>query len=142
MQPSDLVELEQIRQLKARYFRLLDQRRWAEWADVFTEDIVATLQAVKREIRYEGRDNLVQNISAFLADAVTVHHGHMPELELTGPDTARGIWSMFDIVRKPETTLHGYGHYEEEYVKQDGTWRIKTLHLTRLHTELLPTASP
>jgi hypothetical protein len=26
-------------------------------------------------------------------------------------------------------------------VKQDGTWRIKTLRLTRLHTELLATAA-
>ncbi|MGB6766333.1 MAG: DUF4440 domain-containing protein, partial [Mycobacterium sp.] len=27
--------------------------------------------------------------------------------------------------------LHGAGHYRETYEKQDGTWRIKTLHLTR-----------
>jgi uncharacterized protein (TIGR02246 family) len=141
MQPSDLMELEQIKQLKARYFRLIDTRRWAEWADLFTEDVVATFQTVSRDTRFEGRPALVQGVKTFLADAVTVHHGHMPELELTGPATAHGIWAMYDIVRKPETTLHGYGHYEEDYVKQDGTWRIKTLRLTRLHTELLATAA-
>ena len=27
--------------------------------------------------------------------------------------------------------LHGAGHYRETYEKQDGSWRIKTLHLTR-----------
>ena len=32
MTPDDLVEIEQIRQLKARYFRLMDQKKWDEWA--------------------------------------------------------------------------------------------------------------
>ena len=40
MTPEDLVEIERIKQLKARYFQLMDQKRWDEWADVFTEDVV------------------------------------------------------------------------------------------------------
>ena len=31
MNSEDLVEIEHIRQLKARYFRLMDQKRWNEW---------------------------------------------------------------------------------------------------------------
>ncbi|MGE0309294.1 MAG: nuclear transport factor 2 family protein, partial [Acidimicrobiia bacterium] len=31
-------ELEALRVLKARYFRLMDLKQWDEWADVFTED--------------------------------------------------------------------------------------------------------
>lgn len=31
----------------------------------------------------------------------TVHHGHMPEIDITGPDTARGTWAMFDYVEWP-----------------------------------------
>jgi hypothetical protein len=27
--------------------------------------------------------------------------------------------------------LHGAGHYHETYEKQDGSWRINGLHLTR-----------
>ena len=38
MTPEDLVEIEQIRQLKARYFHLMDQKRWDEWEQVFCED--------------------------------------------------------------------------------------------------------
>ena len=34
-----------------------------------------------------------------LQDVVTVHHGHMPEIELTSPTTARGIWAMEDMLR-------------------------------------------
>ena len=141
MEPGDLVEIEQIKQLKARYFRLMDQRRWQEWEDVFTEDIVAVFQVVKRETRYEGRKALVDAVKEMMADAVSVHHGHMPVIELTGPTTARAIWSMFDMVRKPKTILRGEGHYEEEYVKENGAWKIKFLRLTRLHAEITPNES-
>ena len=37
-----------------------------------------------------------------LQDVVTVHHGHMPEIELTSPTTARGIWAMEDMLRYPD----------------------------------------
>ena len=46
--------------------------------------------------------------------------------------TATAIWAMEDwIVFGDGRELHGAGHYHETYEKQDGTWRIKTLHLTR-----------
>ena len=34
-----------------------------------------------------------------LASAVTVHHGHMPEIALLGPDRATGIWAMMVFSR-------------------------------------------
>ena len=47
----------------------------------------------------------------------------MPEIEITGDGTARGIWAMFDYVEwdqrrsGPRVGLEGYGHYREEYKK-------------------------
>ena len=38
MDPARLAELEEIKQLKARYFRLMDTKQWKEYGDVFTED--------------------------------------------------------------------------------------------------------
>ena len=74
-----------------------------------------------------------------LAEAVTVHHGHMPEIMLTGPDTARGIWAMEDVVEFPDGhKLSGFGHYHETYVRVGSDWRIATLHLTRLRVDLTP----
>ena len=50
-----------------------------------------------------------------------MHHGHMPEITLTSPTTASGIWSMEDMLRYGDgTELHGYGHYHETYEKVDG----------------------
>ncbi|MBC8188544.1 MAG: nuclear transport factor 2 family protein, partial [Proteobacteria bacterium] len=77
----------------------------------------------------------------FLADVLTVHHGHMPEIEITGPDTASGIWSMVDIVQLG-AGFKGYGHYHDEYRKQEGGWRIARMRLTRLLIEPGNDATP
>lgn len=35
---AQLREIEQIKQLKVRYFRLLDSKQWVAWSETFTED--------------------------------------------------------------------------------------------------------
>ena len=84
------------------------------------------------------------NIMAFIRNAVlelvTVHHGHMPEIEILSPSSAKGIWAMEDILKWPEAaavkTLHGYGHYHETYRKTADGWRIETSKLTRLRVDI------
>ncbi len=132
-----LEEIEAIKQLKARYFRLMDTKQWDQWGDVFTEDAIVAASPRPEEI-YDGRANIVRSVSTVLRDATTVHHGHMPEIALTGPDTATGVWAMYDFVDLPQLVLHGWGHYHEEYVKQDGAWRIRRLRLTRLKLDITP----
>jgi uncharacterized protein (TIGR02246 family) len=140
MDADALAATEEIKQLKARYFRLMDTKQWEDWADVFTEDLDAWIEGYSDAS--VGRDAFVSSVSAMLADALTVHHGHMPEIEVTGPQTARGIWAMFDYVKftSPErqVELKGYGHYHEEYRKgADGRWRISSLKLHRLRVDYI-----
>lgn len=136
-----LRDLEEIRTLKARYFRHMDERRWDEWALVFTRD--ARMEVPEAAMEVDGRDAIVAAVSGALEGTRTVHHGHMPELELTGPDTARGVWAMEDYVEFPagpdgtRVGLRGYGHYHEEYVREDGAWRIARLRLERLRIDPL-----
>lgn len=69
----------------------------------------------------------------------TVHQVHAPpEIELTSPTTASGIWALNDVVRLAPggVNLAGYGHYHETYEKADGRWRIKTSTLTRLREDV------
>jgi len=134
---AGLVEIEAIKQLKARYFRLMDTRQWDAWQDVFTEDASLKWGPADDHVMH-GRAAIRAGVSAALEGATTVHHGHMPEIELLAPDRARGIWAMFDRVDHPKYLLVGFGHYHEQYVKRDGAWRIARLELTRLHEERTP----
>jgi hypothetical protein len=139
-----LEAIEQIKQLKARYFRLMDQRRWDEWREVFTEDVTAFYHMTPSNrpddalppLRCNGRKEVVAKVSGILSPGISIHQGYMPEIEITSPTTARGIWAMFDYLRLPDFTYQGYGHYEETYVKEAGSWKLKTILLTRLHYEM------
>ncbi len=131
-------EIEAIKRLKARYFRTLDTKDWGGLLSVFVPDVVIDVTADGGSAA-EGAAGFVSTLEQLLADVITVHHGHMPEIELTSATTATGIWAMEDHLWWPEGTpvrhLHGYGHYHETYTKMPGGWRIGSLRLTRLHRE-------
>jgi hypothetical protein len=125
-------EIERIKELKARYFRLLDTHQWPELANVFTSDVQFDIDS-NQHMEFTGRDPFIANVSSVLAGVKHVHHGHMPEIALTGTHAAAGIWAMYDHLIYPDRIVHGYGHYHETYrLEADGEWRIATLRLTRL----------
>jgi hypothetical protein len=133
-------DIEAIKQLKARYFRLMDSKQWLPFSQVFSDDIVVDVSQDKHapgdSIR--GRADVVDFIRKAVGKAITVHHGHMPEIELLSSTEARGIWAMFDYVEfKPSRGIRGYGHYHEEYRKEGGKWYISKLKLTRLRVDPL-----
>ena len=138
-----LLAIEEIGRLKASYFRCLDTNDWACIETLFAPDGTAVYN-VEGSGDLGTPDNPVTgpaNIAAFIQNGVehltTVHHGHMPEIEITSPTTATGIWAMMDILQIPdgENTLVGWGHYHETYERIDGRWHIKTLRLTRLRVD-------
>ena len=134
------LELESIKQLKARYFRCMDTKDWEGWRRVFTEDAslefdlaVSTLGRPGQPApKLVGRDAILAYVSEAFATNQTVHHGHMPEIELLSETRARGVWAMEDIVDDGDRVVHGYGHYHETYEKVGGDWRIASVHLTRI----------
>jgi hypothetical protein len=129
-------DIEAIKQLKARYFRTMDTKDWDGMRDVFAGDVVIDVTGSGGAV-VSGADEFMEFLRPVLDDVVTVHHGHMPEIELTSPTTERGIWAMEDMLRYADgNELHGYGHYHETYEKVGGTWRIKTLTLTRLRMDM------
>ncbi len=48
------------------------------------------------------RPQIRQFVEGSVGPVVTVHHGHMPEIEITSPTTASGIWAMQDFLKMPE----------------------------------------
>jgi len=133
--PEDLVEIEEIKILKARYFRLMDQKRWDEFAELFTQDCEQSWQSSPGEepAGAKGREEVVTFIRQSLAQMRSTHHGHMPEIELTGPDSAVGIWALYDhCTEAGEPIFDGAGYYRDEYEKREGRWLIRS---TRLEAE-------
>jgi hypothetical protein len=133
----DTDDLEQIRQLKARYFRTMDTKDWDGMRQVFADDVVMDTTEAGGGLVH-GADEFIASLREILDGAVTVHQGHMPEIDLTSATTATGIWALNDIVIWPNgTRLDGYGHYHETYEKGLDGWSIKTSKLTRLHSDLV-----
>jgi hypothetical protein len=133
---TTLLELESIKQLKARYCRLLDSKDWAAWRGIFTDDFVSDTSEAGGKV-IEGADDFVAFTRKSLRNQATAHQVHAPEVTLTSPTTARGVWALEDVVRlAPGVNLRGYGHYHETYEKADGRWYIKSSKLTRLREDV------
>lgn len=135
-----LVAIEAIKQLKARYFRCMDTKDWAGFAGVFSDDAVMDMSQETGEV-IEGGGQVIADYVRNAVDPVeTVHHGHMPEIDVTSPTTATGVWAMMDVLRWPAGGPMGemvaYGHYHESYEKRDGEWKITRLLLTRLRRDV------
>jgi hypothetical protein len=131
-----LLEIEAIKQLKARYCRYLDTKDWDAWRGLFSDDFLSdTSLAGGKVIR--GADEFVAFTRKGLRSQATVHQVHAPEIELTSPTTASGVWALEDVVRfGPGVNLRGYGHYTETYQKVAGRWLITSSTLTRLREDV------
>lgn len=142
-----LLAIEEIKQLKARYFRFVDTKDWEAYRSVFADDVVVDVSASVPNGLVTGGDAAVELARRSLAgDVTSVHHGHCPEIEIVSLTQARGIWAMEDRLSWgaasafPGQTMHGMGHYTETYEKTD-RWRIKTMKLTRLRCDFQPGGS-
>ncbi|MFM8238617.1 MAG: nuclear transport factor 2 family protein [Actinomycetota bacterium] len=140
MTPADLVEIELLKRLKYRYARCLDLKLWSEIGECFTDDAVAAYSG--GNYAFEGRDAIVAFLQRSMG-AETFHSSHKmhhPEIDLTGPDTARGVWALDDVVVMTdfELTIRGCSFYEDDYVKQDGVWRISRTGYRRVFEEIQP----
>jgi hypothetical protein len=136
-----LAAIEEIKQLKARYFWGYDHKDWEFWRDqVWAPD--ARLEVPEMNTTVEPRETMIAWVAKQALGQVSVHHGHMPIIEITSDSTATGIWAMEDrLYHSKEHLLNGdtsfvigFGHYHETYVKLDIGWRIRSTRLTRLRT--------
>ena len=147
---EQLKAVEEIRTVKARYFRGVDTADSELVRGILAEDCVLDYMGCCTDPA-TGRDflpamNVVMRGSAGwsstglrAAGIVSVHHSHNGEVEVTGETEASAIWSMTDRLFMPAgaayAVMTGYGYYHETYEKIGGTWKIKTLRIQRLRVE-------
>src|SRR3954447_10987324 len=127
----DLAALEEIRQLKYRYLRCIDLKRWDEIGDTFTAGATASYGTPAlggKPIDLAGRDEIVAFLRGNLGpEIITVHFASQPEISVEG-DTAAGTWCFEDTVIATEfrIVIRGAAFYEDRYARdgQDRKWRI------------------
>jgi hypothetical protein len=136
MEQLFLEDIERIKRLKYRYWRAIDMGDIEAARDLLTEDIKVDYVGGSYRWCIEGREPFLQAIAqAFNATAVSVHTGHHPEIDVLTETTARGIWYLTDtFISLPENIVtEGSALYRDEYVKQDGIWRIRVSTYERIY---------
>ncbi len=143
MDLADLVEIEAIKRVKYRYLRCLDQKLWDELDEVLTEDCVADYSGGK--YHFEGREAIVEFLRGAMGAETfhSAHRVHHPEIDLTGPTTAVGVWAMDDVVVMTDwdLTIRGAAFYGDEYRKVGDRWLIGATGYKRTYEELVPRVS-
>ena len=128
---ADLASLEAIRRLMAIYAQLLDSKRIAEWAELFTEDAVFSVWGQT----WRGRDAIAAGIGGMQPEAPGKHVILTPVIDLVGPGRAL-VWtdlSAFSSASVPsrgaasagiaapgEISIATIGRYHDEVVEQGG----------------------
>ncbi len=141
---EQLLAIEDIRAVKARYCRMLDTKDWDGFAALFTEDAVMDVSQDTGNPPIMGIPALLDQVKFAVTNAATSHQVHTPEIILSGADSAEGVWAMQDrVVWQTGTSpvpgvasITGYGQYHEVYRRVDGVWKIAALTLTRFHVDM------
>ena len=127
-----LVEINALKDLKARRDYALDTKDWATYEAVHAHDHYSHNEGEER--RDGGKAN-AEWVAKTLAHAVTVHHSHTPQFTFESSTKARGIWGMEDnifwVEDGQDVWLQGYGFYHETYEKRDGQWLFTSRSLRR-----------
>jgi hypothetical protein len=131
---EELMDIQLISRLKARYVRLVDEKHWSELEGLFASGFI-----FEGVMSATGGEGFVEQLRQRLADASTTHALHVPEIEMRSPDTAAAIWPFSDVIdqRRSGEGLYrrGTGHYHETYRKENGQWLISTMRITRVRVE-------
>jgi hypothetical protein len=139
-----LVAIEDIRQLKARYWQGVDMKDEDILRSVFTDDAVIdfrteTYPPDKMPETTPEADVFAKHCLKALEGFTTAHHGHVMQIAFKSDSEADGVWPMEDNLwaKDPARTgyahLHGYGLYYDSYRKTPEGWRISATTLKRLH---------
>lgn len=124
---QQLADIEAIKVLKHRYFRAMDTADRALLETLFAEDLTVDYRGSGYRVQISGKAQMMTFLAnSFHSGAVAMHHGNMPEITITGEDSAEGIWYLFDIFIDSERGSQTIGSaiYKDRYRRENGEWII------------------
>jgi len=138
MDAAALLEIEAIKRLKYRYMRCLDQKEWDEMIACFVPNASASYGGGAYAL--DGRDAILAFLRRTMGaeTVLSSHRVHQPEIELGTDGTATATWAFDDVVVDEQlaVTIRGAGFYQDEYVKTDGSWLIRSTGYRRSFEEI------
>jgi uncharacterized protein (TIGR02246 family) len=143
---AQLWAIEEIKKLKSRYVRFVDEKNWAAWAALFALDCVFVVPHQSRvgldgtPAVLRGREEIVDAVRRLFSTGVSVHQVFAPDIDIIDDHHATGVWAMTDYIDMSYARKRSYGHYHERYVKVDDQWLFERIQETRLRTDQLPPA--
>jgi len=140
-----LLDIEEIKRLKYRYFRCFDTADVEGIRDVFHPDVTLSVVGGVYRFKLEGREAYLDMVrDGAHAEMITQHQGHHPEIDILSPTEARGIWYLQDSVWEFRRKMHitGTAFYRERYQKIDGRWLIREIEFERIHEIVDPIETP
>ncbi|MGC4252074.1 MAG: nuclear transport factor 2 family protein [Sphingobium sp.] len=141
-----LRDKDELRELSYRFERLLDRRDWQGLAAMLTEDVdihmIGNATVVDdgahagevdkpKGFNLVGRERVLAAMARVLSDnPESVHIVTMPEIELTAPDQAKGLWQII-VYSKTDggNDRLNFEKLENRYKKIDGKWRISSFNV-------------
>jgi hypothetical protein len=123
-----------IKRLQRAYGYYLDEALWDELTELFAEDgtIERGLDGV-----YVGKARIRQYLDALGGGQVGLKHGQLSEhmqlmpVVTVAPDgaTAQARWRGIVMAGElGQNAIWGEGPYENEYIKEDGVWKLSKVH--------------
>ncbi len=141
-----LSDIEAIRQMRYRYWRAIRDADLEGLLALFSRDPVADFGLGQQHVA-SGREAVEKLYRATVGTwqpGGQYPRGFLPEIEITGDGTARGLW-MVDVPapdrEKGLVTIVGC-LYEEEYVKEGGEWKIGRLKTSFTYNQYTSMAPP
>lgn len=138
-----LFDIEEIKQLKARYFRGIDTCKLELLQTVLSNDVHIRFDSPTYQYEINGINEAMDFYrNAFTHRRFGMHNGHTPEITVEG-DSATGIWYLNDLFINldEKTILTGSALYEDCYIKVAGKWRIQRTGYKRLLEMIEPLSS-
>ena len=128
----NLDDQDAIRALRCRYHECINERKFAEILDLFTEDGDLDFGYLgKAHGRAELTKFFVELVPGLLSFVKQFVHNHMVQVQ---GERATGLsYLEAKSVAKGESYLVA-ARYDDEYVKQNGQWKFKSMHLTPYFT--------
>ena len=137
-QCQKLDDIESIKKMRYKYWRCVRDGLYDELVDLFSENAAVDLGPLG--LQAKGKEAVTRLYKSFVAPNSPANmnfpRGFIPEIEITGADTANAIWlgeaPRIDPIARTVTRV-GFV-YHEEYLKERGEWKISSLKISYTFT--------